>query len=77
MVTAMLKMYLSTDFTLEPSADWGFHLKGKLADNRVQYAVSVINGNGYKNPSRSKSMDIEGRISATPIKNSYPGSRIL
>ncbi len=51
------------------SADWGFHLKGKFINNRVQYAVSVINGNGYKNPSRSKTMDIEGRISATPIKN--------
>ncbi len=51
------------------SADWGVHLKGKLVNNKVQYAISVVNGNGYKNPSRSKSMDIEGRISATPIKN--------
>ncbi len=51
------------------SADWGLHLKGKLANNMVQYAVSLVNGNGYKNPSRSKSMDIEGRISATPMKN--------
>lgn len=51
------------------SADWGLHLKGKLINNTVQYAVSLVNGNGYKNPSRSKSMDIEGRISATPVKN--------
>ncbi len=51
------------------SADWGLHLKGKLLNNSVQYALSMVNGNGYKNPSRSKSMDIEGRISATPVKN--------
>ncbi len=51
------------------SADWGLHLKGKLGGKLFQYAVSVVNGNGYKNPSRSRSMDFEGRISTTPIKN--------
>lgn len=50
------------------SADWGIHASGKFADGRVGYAVSVINGAGYKNPSRSKSMDIEGRVSVVPFE---------
>ncbi|WP_443749259.1 porin [Asticcacaulis solisilvae] len=45
------------------SADWGLHVLGKLNDN-FSYQVSAINGNGYKNPTRAKSMDIEGRLSA-------------
>jgi hypothetical protein len=45
------------------SADWGLHAFGKLNDN-ISYAVSAINGNGYKNPSRTKRMDVEGRLSA-------------
>lgn len=48
------------------SADWGLHLGGKFADQGVDYAVSVVNGGGYKNPSRSKGMDIEGRIGFAP-----------
>lgn len=50
------------------SADWGLHAGGKLADGMVNYAVSAVNGAGYKNPSRSKSMDFEGRIGIEPIK---------
>ncbi len=50
------------------SADWGLHLKGKQMGGMVKYAVSVVNGNGYKNPSRSKSMDISARISVNPVK---------
>ncbi len=50
------------------SADWGLHLGGTygVASDPfvVSYAVSAINGNGYKNPSRTKSMDLEGRLSA-------------
>jgi hypothetical protein len=49
------------------SADWGLHTLGKVADGQVSYAVSVLNGNGYKNPTRTKSMDFEGRISYAPI----------
>lgn len=51
------------------SADWGVHAGGKFSDGKVSYAVSVINGNGYKNPTRSKSVDFEGRLSVAPIKN--------
>jgi hypothetical protein len=50
------------------SADWGVHIGGKLADGKFNYAVSVINGNGYKNPTRSKSMDVEARIGFVPVK---------
>ncbi|MGE5501072.1 MAG: hypothetical protein ACM3W4_04005 [Ignavibacteriales bacterium] len=47
------------------SADWGVHVSGKVADGLFSYAVSAINGNGYKNPTRSKSVDLEGRVSTT------------
>ena len=52
------------------SADWGLHLGGTLGDGgRLNYAASVVNGAGYKNPSRSKGMDFEGRIGFSPAKN--------
>jgi hypothetical protein len=47
------------------SADWGVNLNG--SSGMVNYSVSAINGNGYKNPSRSKTMDFEGRLGLTPI----------
>lgn len=48
------------------SADWGLHL---LGDNGVfNYQASVVNGGGYKNPSRSNSVDFEGRAGFTPFK---------
>ena len=50
------------------SSDWGLHAAGTFgvpADgNTLSYQVSLINGNGYKNPSRTKTMDWEGRLSA-------------
>ena len=42
------------------SADWGLHAGGLI--DGASYAVSVVNGSGYKNPSRSKSMDAEARL---------------
>lgn len=50
------------------SADWGLHGGGKLSDGMFNYAVSVINGAGYKNPTRSSSMDVEARVGFVPIK---------
>ncbi len=48
------------------TADWGVHL---LGDNgTLDYAASVINGGGYKNPSRSNSVDFEGRAGVQPVK---------
>lgn len=51
------------------SADWGVHVGGKLGNGGMfGYALSFIEGNGYKNPTRSKSLDVEGRVSFTPVK---------
>jgi len=45
------------------SSDWGVHALGKLGQH-ISYDVAVINGGGYKNPTaRSKTMDVEGRVS--------------
>lgn len=52
------------------SADWGLHLGGDIgASKSLNYAVSVVNGNGYKNPSRSKGVDVEGRVGFVPFDN--------
>lgn len=46
------------------SADWGFHLLGTLGDGLVSYQASIIDGGGYRQPRFSRSLDVEGRISA-------------
>jgi hypothetical protein len=52
------------------SADWGVHIGGSFAGGKISYAASAINGAGYKSLSRSSdTIDLEGRISANPIKN--------
>jgi hypothetical protein len=52
------------------SADWGVHIGGSFAGGRISYAASAVNGAGYKTLSRSSNtIDLEGRISASPIKN--------
>jgi len=50
------------------SADWGVHIGGKLAEGKVGYALSMVEGNGYKNPTRSKTLDFEGRVSFVPVQ---------
>lgn len=49
------------------SADWGVHTLGKGADGMVNYGLSVVNGAGYKNPTRTKRMDVEGRVGFVPV----------
>lgn len=48
------------------SADWGVHVAGKydVDDLKLAYAVAAIDGSGYKHPARTKSIDVEGRVSA-------------
>lgn len=46
------------------SADWGVHLLG--SNDKFAYSVAMVNGGGYSDPSRSGSVDFEGRISFTP-----------
>jgi len=48
------------------SADWGAHVAGKFG--MVNYQVSAVNGNGYKNPTRSKSLDFAGRVGVMPVE---------
>ena len=55
------------------SADWGMHASGKLGGGSVEYAVAALNGNGYKNPSRSKGLDVEGRLSFAPTEKTVLG----
>lgn len=51
------------------SSDWGVHVGGTFANGMVNYAVSAINGGGYKTLSRSSNtIDLEGRVSVNPIK---------
>jgi len=51
------------------TADWGLNAIGKLGpDSMFGYSFSIVDGAGYKNPSRSKSPDYELRVSATPLK---------
>ena len=50
------------------SADWGLHASGKVNDGMFNYAVSVVNGAGYKNPTRSNSMDFEARAGYMPVQ---------
>jgi len=50
------------------SSDWGLHGFGNLGNN-FNYAVSVVSGAGYKNATRSKGMDVEGRVAYTQNEN--------
>ena len=48
------------------SADWGVNINGSFLDHIVNYSVSVINGEGYKQPAlgtvnRTNAVDVEGR----------------
>ncbi|MEJ0005547.1 MAG: hypothetical protein WDM77_03960 [Steroidobacteraceae bacterium] len=42
------------------TTDWGANASGVLAGNRVNYSVSVVDGGGFKNPTRTKYVDFEG-----------------
>jgi hypothetical protein len=55
------------------SADWGVHAGGKVAGGALEYAVAAVNGNGYKNPSRGKGLDFEGRASYAPTASTVIG----
>jgi hypothetical protein len=49
------------------TADWGLNATGTFMNKAISYSASVIDGAGYKNPSRSKFVDFEGRIGVKPI----------
>lgn len=62
------------------SVDWGLHVGGETAGG-LNYAASVTNGRGYRNPSRSERVDVEGRIGWSPTPHAvvavgaYTGQR--
>ncbi|TCV94800.1 hypothetical protein EC912_103285 [Luteibacter rhizovicinus] len=51
------------------SSDWGIHALGATTgDNSINYQLSVVNGRGFRNPSRSDSVDAEARFGYSPIE---------
>src|SRR5579862_5606973 len=51
------------------TADWGLNASGKMGEKGMfTYSLSVVNGAGFKNPSRSKYVDWEGRVGLTPVE---------
>ncbi|HEX7965482.1 MAG TPA: carbohydrate porin [Gammaproteobacteria bacterium] len=47
------------------TVDWGAHGFGRSGG--VNYAASLVNGGGFKNPGRSKGMDVEARLGFMPV----------
>jgi hypothetical protein len=50
------------------TADWGLHVGGKFGTSGVSYSVSAVDGAGYKNPTRTKTVDVEARVAYVPLK---------
>lgn len=44
------------------SNDWGVHVLGSVADGLINYQVSAVDGAGFRNPMRSQTVDLEGRV---------------
>jgi len=53
--------------SLEASADWGVHTLGAFAGGKMHYAASAITGAGYKTPTRSETLDFDGRVDFEPV----------
>jgi hypothetical protein len=51
----------------DSSAYWGLNASGTFANNLLSYSASVTDGGGYKNPTRTKHVDFEGRITSKPF----------
>jgi hypothetical protein len=45
------------------SADWGIHVLGSFEHGLIAYQISAVDGAGYRNPLRSQTIDLEGRLS--------------
>ncbi len=52
---------------IEASADWGVHILGAFGGGKAHYAVSAINGAGYKTLQRSQTLDLDSRIDFEPV----------
>jgi hypothetical protein len=51
------------------TADWGINALGTAAGGLVSYSIGVFDGGGYKNPTRTKKVDVEGRVDVHPISS--------
>ena len=49
------------------TTDWGANASGAFANNMLNYSVSVVDGGGFKNPTRTKYVDFEGRLGFKPV----------
>jgi hypothetical protein len=49
------------------TADWGVNAGGTFGTSGLSYSASVVDGAGFKNPSRTKSPDVEARVAYSPI----------
>ncbi|HEX2666772.1 MAG TPA: carbohydrate porin [Gammaproteobacteria bacterium] len=56
---------LTDKYGFANTADWGVNLSG--GNSLLSYSTSLVNGGGFRNPSRSKGMDFEGRVAFTPL----------
>jgi hypothetical protein len=51
------------------TADWGLNASGAYGEHQTfSYSASAVNGGGYKNPTRTKYVDFEGRLGFKPIE---------
>jgi hypothetical protein len=53
-------------FSFANTTDWGVNATGTFGNGLIAYSASVVNGGGFKNPTRTKDVDFEGRVSAKP-----------
>lgn len=53
--------------SLASTSDWGVNASGSFLNNLVGYSTSVVDGGGYKNPTRTKYPDFEGRLTSKPF----------
>jgi hypothetical protein len=60
---------LTTDrFGFSNTTDWGANVGGAFGDHDLlSYSLSAVNGGGYKNPTRTKYVDFEGRVAVKPV----------
>jgi hypothetical protein len=50
------------------TTDWGANVGGAFGDHDLlSYSLSAVNGAGYKNPTRTKYVDFEGRVAVKPV----------
>jgi hypothetical protein len=50
------------------TTDWGANVGGAFGDHDLlSYSLSAVNGSGYKNPTRTKYVDFEGRVAVKPV----------